>query len=128
MHFALRDASTLFAGCDLLAHIVKSYNDKISGSYTGSYQTATFDFTNAAGTVDLIIGGHMHADYSMDANDINNPSGIPIIVTDTDSYRNHPNTQNTVNSQCFDIITVNYSTKTVKCVRIGRGNDRNFSY
>lgn len=128
MHFTLRNATTLFAGCDLLAHIVKAYNSKENGSYTGSYQTATYDFTNAVGTVNLIIGGHMHADYAMTANDTNNPSGVPIIATDTDSYRNHSETEGTVNSQCFDVVTINYSAKTVKCVRIGRGQDRVFTY
>lgn len=128
MHFTLNNATTLFAGCDLLAHIVKAYNDRESGSYTGSYQTATYDFTNASGTVDLIIGGHMHADYAMDADDINNPSGIPIIATDTDSYRNSSATEGTVDSQCFDVVTVDYTARTVKCVRIGRGTDRTFTY
>lgn len=41
---------------------------------------------------------------------------------------NHSGTEGTVNSQCFDVVTVNYTAKTVKCVRIGRGNDRDFSY
>lgn len=128
MHFTLANATTLFAGCDLLAHIVKAYNDRSSGSYAGTYQTATYDFTNAVGTVDLIIGGHVHADYAMDADDANNPAGVPIIATDTDSYRNHPGTEGTVNSQCFDVVTVDYTNKTVKCVRIGRGSNRSFSY
>lgn len=128
MHFTLRNATTLFDGCDLLAHIVNSYNRKENGSYTGSYQTATYDFTNAVGKVDLIIGGHMHADYAMNADDTNNPSGVPIIATDTDSYRNSASIEGTADSQCFDVVTVNYSAKTVKCVRIGRGIDRDFAY
>ena len=128
MHFTLNNATALFAGCDLIAHIVSAYNNRESGSYSGSQQTATYDFTAAAGTVDLIIGGHKHADLAMGANDPNNPSGVPIIATDTDSYRDHAGTEGTVNSQCFDVVTVNYSAKTVKCVRIGRGSDREFSY
>ncbi len=128
MHFTLNSATALFAGCDLIAHIVSAYNNRESGSYSGSQQTATYDFTAAAGTVDLIIGGHKHADLAMGANDPNNPSGVPIIATDTDSYRDHAGTEGTVNSQCFDVVTVNYSAKTVKCVRIGRGSDREFSY
>ena len=128
MHFTLRNATTLFDGCDLVAHIVKAYNNRENGSYAGSYQTATYDFTNAVGKVDLIIGGHTHADYAINANDANNPSGIPIIATDTDSYRDHSGTEGTVDSQCFDVVTVNYSAKTVKCVRIGRGSDRDFTY
>jgi predicted phosphodiesterase len=128
MHFTLNSAAALFAGCDLIAHIVSAYNNRESGSYSGSQQTATYDFTAAAGTVDLIIGGHKHADLAMGADDPNNPSGVPIIATDTDSYRNHDGTGGTVDSQCFDVVTVNYSAKTVKCVRIGRGSDREYSY
>lgn len=134
MHFTLKknaddNTITLFAGCDLIAHIVSAYNNRKSGSYSGSHQTATYDFTAAAGTVDLIIGGHMHEDLAMAANDVeNNPSGVPIIATDTDSWRNPDVIEGTVASQCFDVVTVNYSAKTVKCVRIGRGEDRNFTY
>lgn len=128
MHFTLVNATTLFEGCNVLAHVVSAYNERQSGSYTGTYQTATYDFTNAQGYIDLIIGGHMHADFAMNANDENNPAGVPIIASDTDSYRNHSETEGTVNSQCFDVVTINYSAKTVKCVRIGRGQDRVFTY
>ena len=130
MHFAItREAAEIYAGADVLCHIVSAYNNRESGSYTGTYQTATYDFTNAVGTVDLIIGGHLHADASMDADNENNPSGIPLVATDTDSYRSHPEVEeDAVNSQCFDVVTVNYSAKTVKCVRIGRGSDRTFAY
>ena len=128
MHFTLKSNTAFYDGCEVLAHIVKGYNDRENSSYTGSYQTVAYDFTNAVGTVDLIIGGHTHADYSMDADDENNPSGVPVIATDTDSYRNHTGTEGTVNSQCFDVVTVDYTAKTVKCVRIGRGSDRTFSY
>ena len=128
MHFGLVDSTTLFAGCDVLAHIVKAYNDRASGSYTGTYQSVTYNFTGAAGKIDLIMCGHMHADYAMPASDENNPAGVPIIATDTDSYRTTTSIEGTVDSQCFDVVTVNYSAKTVKCVRIGRGSNRAFSY
>ena len=128
MHFTLKSNTAFYAGCDVLAHIVGAYNNRESGSYTGANQTITYDFTNAVGTVDLIIGGHTHADYSMDSDDENNPSGIPIIATDTDSYRSHTGTEGTVDSQCFDVVTVDYTAKTVKCVRVGRGSDRSFTY
>ena len=75
-----------------------------------------------------MIGGHSHADIAFEADSENNPAGIPIIVTDTDSWRNHDKTGASINSQCFDVVTVDYENKTVKCVRIGRGNDRSFSY
>lgn len=123
--YKISSGNTSLSGSFLrLASIVNAYKNKTAGSGYG----ATWDFTNAHGKPIAIFGGHMHQDLDMTYNDENNPSGVPVIVTDTDSYRNHANTAGTTDSQCFDVVTIDYMAKTIKCVRIGRGNDRTFTF
>ena len=101
--------------------VIAAYNNRNSVTITNTY-----DFTGATGTVQLILGGHTHSDMSWEIGAEGNVSGVPIIITDTDSYRNHSGTEGTVDSQCFDVVSVDYAKKTVKCTRIGRGEDRTF--
>ena len=79
-----------------------------------------------------IFSGHTHTDESLST-----PGGIPIIITDTDSLRvaasSPTGTANTATAgtdteQCFDVVTIDYSAKTIKCVRVGRGADRTITY
>jgi len=101
--------------------VIATYNSR--GKITISN---TYDFSNAGGKVQLILGGHTHSDVSWDVGAEGNTAGVPIIITDTDSYRDHKGTEGTVNSQCFDVVSIDYTGKTVKCTRIGRGDDREF--
>lgn len=103
-------------------NVVAAYNARTTVTVTNTY-----DFTNAGGKIQLILGGHTHSDMSWAIGADGNVSGVPIIITDTDSYRNHSGTEGTVNSQCFDVVSVDYVGKTVKCTRIGRGEDRTFA-
>ena len=90
----------------------------------------TIDFSQSSNTSKIIacFGGHEHEDY-----DWTTPKGVPFILTDSD---NAPRTETTkygheygtVGEQCFDIMTINPSTKTIKAVRIGRGIDRQFTF
>lgn len=99
--------------------VIAAYNSR---TYVKVFKT--YNFTEAVGKVQLILGGHTHSDMSWEVGAEGNTAGVPIIITDTDSYRDHSGTEGTVNSQCFDVISVDYTGKTVKCTRIGRGNDR----
>ena len=86
------------------------------------------DSINSAGQkyVDAIFGGHCHLDY-----DSTSTGGIPIIMIDTDSSQTNSDdgyTVGTITEQCFDIVTVNYTAKSVKCTRVGRGQNREFAY
>ena len=93
---------------------------------------STYDFRTEDGVVKAkaeivaIIGGHMHYDYVTETND-----GVPIIFTDCDAGNRAVNNnerpaaskfvRGTITEQAFDVITINYSTKVIKAVRIGRG-------
>lgn len=89
-----------------------------------------FDVVNADTSkcnIQAIITGHLHEDRNATTK-----GGIPIIATDCDSYSQtgsgNAHSLGTIGEQAFDIMSVNYSTKTIKCVRIGRGTDRTINY
>jgi hypothetical protein len=86
----------------------------------------TFNTDNSNKQVVAIFGGHCHLDLNYSS-----PNGIPIILIDCDSRRTCSDigaTAGTITEQCFDIVTINYNTKTIKCIRIGRGDNRIFNY
>ena len=72
-----------------------------------------------------IFSGHVHIDMTTTTD-----GGVPIIFTDCDARSTNSGNyhQETTDSQCFDCVTINYTTKTIKCVRIGRGVDRTVTY
>ena len=108
----------------VLMDIVKQYNDR--GSYT--YSGETYSFASAVGDVFLLLGGHTHYDYVLDADDANNTAGVPLVCTADDSWRDRTITSGTITEQCFDVITLDYDNRVIKCVRIGDGSDRTISY
>lgn len=77
--------------------------------------------------VKAIFAGHIHFDW-----EDHTSGGIPIVFTTTDGlsasqFNTDPIIRDTISEQAFDVITVDYSTGTIKCVRIGRGSDRTIS-
>lgn len=116
----------------VFSHII--YVPKSGGSYSDptTWEMTTFmtdvcsylDTVNTEGDkkVKAIFGGHSHYDY-----DAKTVGGIPIVLTDCDARQTQSGNNQalgSVNEQAFDIVTVNYKTNTVHCVRVGRGTDR----
>ena len=102
-----------------IENIVDAYNAR--GSVT---ITETYDFTGAAAKIYLMLGGHVHKDMSWAT-----PAGVPVVLSDCDCFARSlspVHVKGTVTEQCFDVVTVNYFDNTVKCVRIGRGENRTF--
>jgi hypothetical protein len=96
----------------------------------------TFNANNNTKKVEAIFGGHVHIDC-----DFKTPGGIPIIITDTDSSQTFMTyidedsgdavknySAGTITECAFDAVNINYATKTIKCIRIGRGENRTISY
>lgn len=119
----------------VFAHVIYTPSGGDYGD-PSTYQMTSFmtdactylDSINSAGQkyVDAIFGGHCHLDY-----DSTSAGGIPIIMIDTDSSQTNSAdgyTVGTITEQCFDIVTVNYSSKTINCTRVGRGSNRVFTY
>lgn len=107
---------------ETIMDITDEYNNR------GSYELwgTTYNFENAKGIVSLILGGHVHKDMSWTTED-----GVPVVLSDCDSglrtsNPDYPYVYGTITEQAFDVITINYTTGTVKAVRVGRGADRNW--
>ena len=116
--------NTFIQGATGLFSMISAFNAKTSGSYMG----VNYDFTGSQGKAVCVLAGHTHEDFQWAKDDAVNVAGVPIIITDTDSYRNDAAIEGTVDSQCFDVVTIDYVNGTVKCVRIGRGQDRTLSF
>lgn len=100
-----------------------SYGDPTTWEMT-SFMTDVCEFLDTVTDKNVkgIFGGHTHMDYASKTT-----GGIPIIIIDCDarqSTSSNSQTLGTINEQAFDIVTVNYNTNTVHCVRVGRGTDR----
>jgi hypothetical protein len=102
--------------------VFDAYNSRSAGTITHNSTAFSYDFTEAGGNVEFCIGGHVHADqvyYSA--------GGIPIIITDTDSFVRKTAEQaveGTITEGCIDAVVADYDVKKLKLVRIGRGSDR----
>jgi len=106
-----------------LCNIIHAFNAKTSVVV----DSVTYDFSNTNGEIVLYLGGHTHFDASYDSDSADNPAKIPIVLTNTDSTRENTITVPT-DQQCFDVITIDYTNRTINFVRIGRGSDRSFTY
>nr|DAY51835.1 MAG TPA: Baseplate component [Caudoviricetes sp.] len=88
----------------------------------------TYNFSTGKGKVELMLLGHSHIDFNWTTT-----GGTQVIMTDSDdgirsANTEYPYVKETITEQAFDIVTINYKTKNIKCVRIGRGADRVFNY
>ena len=114
------DATQFLNMCD-------AYKSKTRVTISNPYRTKSYDFTTAKGSIVAVVGGHVHYDDSW-----NTSGGIPVILTDCDSQNtfntDYPYVKTTITEQAFDVITIDYVNRNIKCVRVGRGADREFTY
>lgn len=107
----------------IATHSAITYDGQIS-TFFEDLETL-IDSCNTNNNIKLIVAGHIHTDAVGETT-----GGIPIIATDTDARsrlsEHNPNTATvgTITEHCFDVISVDYVNETVKCIRIGRGSDR----
>lgn len=98
-----------------------AYNYKQSGTTTTG--SVVYDFGNAGGKIEFIVGGHVHKDY-----DFATETGIPVILTECDARWERDDdsvaTQGTTTESCVYAIVADYAAKVVKVINIGRGNTR----
>lgn len=99
-------------------------------SYGGSYCLEQFDMYNARegeysecnARVEFCIGGHTHTD-----GDFRSEGGIPVIITETDSYIVRSGldcVEGTISEASINAIVADYKNKIVNVIRIGRGSSR----
>lgn len=84
--------------------------------------------------VEAVFFGHTHYDADSTTSELFEvgSNGIPVISTNSDSkwqyYDMTEPKDNTVESQCFDIVTIDYESKKISMRRVGRGADREILY
>ena len=90
---------------------------------TGYDATVDVDFTGKGGDFAAWVGGHTHKDmYQL-------RDGILAICSASDSVVSLRNWEkNTADEQAFDIFTIDKSAHKIHITRIGRGDDREFTY
>lgn len=109
--------------CENIQKMIDAYNSRSSVSISGKM----YDFNSVVANICLLLGGHIHKDMSWTTD-----GGVPVVLTDCDAGRRTENTDypfvaGTITEQAFDVITLDYINNTVKCVRVGRGANRNFN-
>lgn len=104
-----------------LLSVFDSYNARSTGSITHNGTAFAYDFSASLGNVEFCIGGHLHWDAVLQS-----PKGIPIIITDSDSYysRGGETTAGTTTECCIDSVIADYDARKVKLIRLGHGSDR----
>lgn len=113
----------------IITQIAGAYNSRKNGN---SGEIA-WDFSTAVGTVACLICGHRH----LDGSGVNN--GILVINVTTDCGANVDNASpdnvnganrraGDVSEQAVELFFINTAEKTVKTIRLGYGEDREWSY
>ena len=85
------------------------------------------DTLKTSHNIEAVFAGHTHYDH-----DDATTGGIPIVWINSDAkwqyYGMTEPDDGTVNAQCFDVATIDYTTKKIYLRRIGRGSDRTITY
>ena len=79
------------------------------------------DFASAEAKVEFCIGGHTHVDFDFYTDD-----GIPVILTETDSYHLRGGEKNLdkTNEASVSVIIADYQANILHIIRAGRGENR----
>ena len=113
---------------DNVSKILNAYQNMETISGSDSVVSFDYDFTKSNGCpIIAMVSGHVHFDYTGKVN------GIQQIVTVCDAvdHTGHYNVDmeaGTITEHAFDVIKVDKFTRTVKCFRVGAGEDRTFNY
>lgn len=98
-----------------------AYNYRLSG--TESYTSTAYDFSDAGGKVEFIMGGHVHTDY-----DFTTTKGIPVILTECDGWEERDSassaTRGTTSENCVYAVVADFDARQVKVINVGRGDTR----
>ena len=113
-----------------IGNSIKSIVDAYANKSSGTWQGISYDFTQTGGTVACIMCGHTHNDGM-----IMSTAGYPMIGTVCEAMWGSQQTvtrgtqaKETTNEHAFDVVCLDTSSKTIKCVRVGSGANRTFTY
>lgn len=106
--------------------VLEAFANKTSDTIQFTEQwSITADFTNTTNDFICHINGHSHVDNSHVSN------GVLSICTTCDACLQDDGygaVMGTVSEQAFDVFCIDFDEKTINAVRIGRGNNRNWTY
>jgi hypothetical protein len=91
-----------------------------------AYNARSGEYTDCKGTVEFCVGGHCHSDL-----DRTTAGGIPVIITETDSYyirSGLPCAAGSTTENAINAIIADYGDREINIIRIGRGNSRTISF
>lgn len=114
---------------DVVQKLLVAVNNKQHFTYNQNELTADVDFSNTTNTIACHLSGHAHIDETHVDNGVLSIGVLcDAAYNDDPQYKDKPRTKGTINEQAFDIVSIDTFKRTVKLVRIGQGNDREFSY
>lgn len=126
MHWAL-DNQRWSATSTAIGDLVDAINQRSATVTVGTY--GEFDLTGVNAHVTCMLSGHEHQD-----NVRLTTRGTPHIVTTCDagakkaSYDTFDYQAKTTSEQAFDVFIIDFDAKTIKDIRIGRGENREFTF
>lgn len=107
----------------VLLDLFDAYNKRRSGTTAVDGYAVPYDFTSAKARIEFCIGGHIHADH-----DFMTAGGIPVILTESDSYLDRDSTEEavagTITESCVYGVIADYDSRVVNVVGVGRGSSR----
>lgn len=90
--------------------------------------TIPVDFSTNSGKFIAAFSGHTHLDEDIvDDNVLHINTACDAMYNDDPNYTTK-RIQGTTDEQCFDVVSVNFDTNTITCVRIGAGAEESRSY
>ena len=103
-----------------------SYGGKIALEIMEEYNSRMNEFAQCEGRVEFCIGGQTHIDMEM-----RTETNIPVITTETDSRlvrSNLPDDKDTINESAVSAVIVDYDSRIIHILRVGRGENAEISF
>lgn len=89
--------------------------------------SVNYDFSSQTGAIALVHCGHIHVDTDLNQNSVLYVSTCCSMGMSTE-YNRGQDTFDTLDEECFDVVSVDTNAKTINLKRVGAGNDREFDY
>lgn len=107
----------------VLLDLFDAYNKRRSDTTAVDGYAIAYDFSAGKARVEFCIGGHCHTDQ-----DFTTAGGIPVILTESDSYLDRDSTEEavagTITESCVYGVIADYDSRVVNVVGVGRGSSR----
>ena len=112
---------TLDGNIIIFTHLLNNWRGEFQHIATWKRLLRAIKESGCEDRVKLVVSGHTHLDQSFDS------EGVLHVVTTTNSYKKREETKGTTDELAFDTFFVDYENGTVKVLRFGRGEDREFT-